>query len=116
MASASKRFVWPGVLGSSRCALVAGRLAEPFLTERRQANDEVWADGRNWRVGFYFGAGDSRLWVPRRDRWGRPVDSVRVVNFAHPRGRRAFRVLVLAYGIAAVTAALFTAALLGVRW
>ncbi|MCG9895233.1 MAG: hypothetical protein MH204_07145 [Fimbriimonadaceae bacterium] len=80
---------------------MADRLCRPILEGRRAVNQACWADRNNWVFGFYFGAEDSRLWVPRMRR-GEPDDDVRVLNFAHPLGRPASRILLLAYLIGGI--------------
>ncbi|MBS1721371.1 MAG: hypothetical protein JSS66_00020 [Armatimonadetes bacterium] len=106
------RFDWPEVMETTALALVASRLFEPFIDERRERNEAVWSDQNRWLFGYYFGRGDTRLWVPRRN----GADGGRVINFSHPLGRKAFRILVLAYGIGTVSAAIVAAAALGARW
>lgn len=76
---------------------IGSRVAEPYLGEMRFRNESIWANRSRWKFGFYFGEGDSRLWVPTRDRDGRRNDDRRVMNFCHPLGRRAFVVLAIAY-------------------
>lgn len=95
---------------------VATRVAEPLLSEDRFRNEVIWANPRRWRFGFYFGEGDTRLWVPRRGNDGEPVDSDRVLNFAHPLGRKAFRLLMFGYATGLALAGVVVAVLLGVRW
>ncbi len=107
---------WPIVLETSTHALVGSKLFEPFLAERRQQNQAVWADSQHWRLGFYFGKQDTRLWVPRRSKDGIPVESVLVINFGHALGRKAFRILMLAYGTGLVALCMVGCALAGVRW
>src|SRR5690349_8809247 len=98
MPEVKPRFEWGQVLETPVHALVAERAFGPFLDQRRNENRQVWFDRRSWRLGFYFGHGDTRLWVPRRSR--RVTDCERlVINFAHPLGRKALRVLGLAYAI-----------------
>lgn len=116
MAIADKRFEWPIVYETSASALVASKVFEPFLEERRARNREIWHNSQNWRLGFYFGKGDTRLWVPPKPKKGLYTDNVRVINFAHPLGRKAFRVLALGYGIGLVAASMLVAWLCGVRW
>lgn len=95
---------------------VAVRVAEPFLSDRRYANHLIWGNPRNWRLGFYFGNGDTRLWVPRKRRSGEPKDESRVINFAHPMGREAFPVLVAGYLIGAVCLVLLAMMFFGRPW
>jgi hypothetical protein len=95
---------------------VAARVCEPYLAEARFRNDAVWSNPRNWRFGFYFGKDDSRLWVPRRDRNGKPRDGQRVVNFGHPIGRKSFPILMLAYFTGLLGAITLIAIALGARW
>ena len=90
----------------------ASRLGDPLIKSLRQGNDAVWADAANWRFGFYFGAGDRRLWVPRRLRDGRPDRETLVINFSHPLGKRAWRVLQIAYGVGTLAVGVLTVALI----
>jgi hypothetical protein len=113
---AASRFDWPDVIESTRFALVASRACAPFLDERREANFLVWSDSKKWKFGFYFGEGDTRLWAPRRLADGSQHPVERVINFSHPRGRPAFRILMLAYGTALALVGAVVAALAGVRW
>lgn len=76
---------------------ISERVAEPYLEEVRFRNQAVWANTGNWYFGFYIGRGDARLWVPRRLRSGEADGRRRVLNFGHPLGRRALRVLVAGY-------------------
>jgi len=110
------RFEWPTVLETTEYVLVGSRVFEPILNERRTANSEVWSKAKSWRFGFYFGDGDTRLWVPRRRPDGTANDDERVINFRHPLGRKAFRILMLGYGTGFLTVTALVAALLGVRW
>jgi hypothetical protein len=110
------RFDWPDVVESTRFALVGSRVFEPYLEERRESNERVWSDPGRWRFGFYFGEGDTRLWVPRRLKDGRGHPTEAVINFCHRRGRPAFRILLLAYGTGLSLAGAVLAALAGARW
>lgn len=78
---------------------VGSRLGRELIASYQQANMAVWQDPRSWRGKWYFGYGDQRLWVPRRMLGGRSHPEERVINFCHPMGRRAFRLLVGAYAI-----------------
>jgi len=109
-------FEWPAVYESTVCALVASRLFEPFLEERRARNREIWSEPRNWRLGFYFGKGDTRLWVPRKPKNGLYQDQARIINFSHPMRRKAFRILATGYGIGFIAIVMTVAALSGIRW
>lgn len=91
-------------------------LAEPYLDNLRARNQMVWSNPRRWRLGFYFGVDDTRLWVPRRCSCGAPRENDRVLNFGHPQGKKAFRILMLAYATGALLLATLVAAGLGVRW
>ena len=95
---------------------VAVRIFERPLLEIRTRDDFVWSNVRNWRFGFYFGKDDSRLWVPRRCACGAPQDHVRVINYAHPMGRKAFRLLMFGYAVGVTLAGTLVAAAFGVRW
>ncbi|HRF59772.1 MAG TPA: hypothetical protein PLH94_07655 [Fimbriimonadaceae bacterium] len=95
---------------------VATKVAEPLLAEDRFRNDVIWANSKRWRFGFYFGQGDTRLWVPRRGAKAEPIDAERVLNFAHPLGRKAFRLLMFGYATGLALAGVVVAALFGVRW
>jgi uncharacterized membrane protein len=91
-------------------------LAEPYLDNLRARNQMIWSNPRRWKLGFYFGADDTRLWVPRRCRCGAPREDDRVLNFGHPRGKQAFRILLMAYFTGALLLAALLAAALGMRW
>lgn len=95
---------------------VATKVAEPLLAEDRFRNEVIWANAKRWRLGFYFGQGDTRLWVPRRGPGAEPIDAERVLNFSHPLGCKAFRLLMFGYATGLALAGVLTAALLGVRW
>ena len=116
MPKVESRFEWPVVYESRVCALVASRLFEPFLEERRTRNKEIWSNPQNWRLKFYFGKGDTRLWVPPRPKNGLYQDKIRIINFGHPMGKRAFRILSLGYGIGIAACVMILAALSGIRW
>ncbi|MCW5938985.1 MAG: hypothetical protein KF884_04410 [Fimbriimonadaceae bacterium] len=113
---AVSRFDWPDVIKSTRFTLVASRVCVAFLDERREANQGIWSDPGRWRFGFYFGEGDTRLWVPRRMKNGQEDPVERVINFCHRRGRPAFRILMFAYGTGLALIIALVAALAGVRW
>lgn len=91
-------------------------LAEPYLDNLRARNQIIWSNPRRWRFGFYFGEDDTRLWVPRRCRCGAPRENDRVLNFGHPQGKKAFRILMLAYATGSLLAVALVAAGFGVRW
>ena len=99
-----------------RCLVVASRLADDFLEHRRWTNNLTWQNPRNWVRGFYFGEGDTRLWVPKRQIDGHQHPTDRVINFRHELGRKAFGVLMLGYGIGAVSLILLIAIAFGQRW
>lgn len=103
-------FIEPSVIA------VASRLADDYLEHKRWTNKLAWQNPRNWVMGFYFGEGDSRLWVPRRGKDGQPHTTDRVINFRHELGRRAFGILMLGYGIGAVSLILLIAIAFGQRW
>lgn len=116
MEPSPETFTWPPTVEMPIHAVVAERIWRPILNERRQRNHDVWEDSARWRMGFYFGEGDTRLWVPRRLADGTAIEVDMVINFSHPLGRRAFRILMLGYGITAVAGVIFAMALFGVRW
>lgn len=95
---------------------VASRMCQDYLDHRRWVNDLTWQNPRHWVMGFYLGEGDTRLWVPKRRADGKPYETERVINFRHPQGRKAFGVLMLAYGTGAVTVLFLLAIALGQRW
>jgi len=99
----------------SRIMRIGSRLSQDYLASERARNDAVWKDGRNWIAGFYFGRGDSRLWVPRRSK--RTIGKAElIINFSHPRGREALKVLGLAYLICTTGAVIVGAIVLGYTW
>ncbi len=100
----------------SRFMAVGTRLAQPLVDELRAKNDAVWSDRRNWVFGFYFGAGDTRLWAPPRRRRKERSGEKLVINFMHPEGRRALPILFLGYFIAGVNFAVLVAIACGARW
>jgi hypothetical protein len=91
------------------------RVCARYLDALRQRNHAVWSQRANWFLGFYFGVGDTRLWVPARGRGGLPDPVRRVLNFQHPLGRKAFGVLTLAYVSFGLLALFVAAHLLGAR-
>lgn len=109
-------FEWPVVLETTSHALVGSRVFEPYLDQRRTDNTASWSDKRHWMLGFYFGKNDTRLWVPRRLKNGGAKDDDRVINFGHPLGRKAFRILMLGYMIGFAALTMVVAALAGIRW
>ena len=90
-------------------------LSQELVQSIRARNDAVWHDKKSWFLWFYFGSGDDRLWVPRKTRKG-PHPTHRVINFGHPHGRQASRILMIAYLIGAVSVVLVSAIVLGYRW
>lgn len=94
---------------------VAVRISDRALADRRYRNELIWANPSRWRCGFYFGEGDTRLWVPRRRRGGRPDCRRCVINFCHEEGRTALPILALAYVSGALLVTLGALALLAVR-
>ncbi|MBL8064765.1 MAG: hypothetical protein JNM34_02785 [Chthonomonadaceae bacterium] len=116
MPQSSSRFEWPEVHETTTYALVASRVFDHFLDGKRRHNDQIWADDSKWKLGFYFGAGDSRLWVPVRRNRDNKRKSELVVNFGHPLGKRAFRILCLAYSIGFLAVGMIIAAMFGARW
>lgn len=83
--------------GWRRMEGLADRWADPILHGRRAANFSEWSRKENWLFGFYFSTADTRLWVPSKASKGRPHDSKRVLNFGHPAGRPAIKILILAH-------------------
>jgi len=114
MAIRQSAFSWPVV--EPRFLAIGSRVGNGVLRERRVCDESVWFDNKNWKLGLYFGRGDRRLWVPKRDELGCPHSTARVVNFSHSMGRKAFRVLAIAYGICIVGVGLVVCALVGHRW
>jgi uncharacterized membrane protein len=106
----------PQVADVARFALVASRIAAPYLRARREINEACWSDSARWKFGFYFGRADTRLCVPRRMCDGSADDANRVINFGHPMGRRPFKILMTAYAIGLVGLAMTGAAVVGLRW
>jgi uncharacterized membrane protein len=102
----------PGILQDR----VVVRMTELAMADVRARNELIWSNPGCWRLGFYFGEGDTRLWVPRRCACGAPRDADRVINFRHPVGRTAFRILMLGYATAALLAVAIAAIALGARW
>lgn len=98
-----------------RLERVSQGLAAPILEGRRARNQASWVDAENWVFGFYFGYGDTRLWVPRKMKGGEPSEDRCLINFGHPLGRKAFRILALAYIAGATFFGFLTAVLLGYR-
>lgn len=103
-------------ISEPRHLVVASRLADDYLEHRRWTNNLTWQNPRNWVRGFYFGEGDTRLWVPKRQVDGHQHPTDRVINFRHALGRKAFGVLMLGYGIAVVSILLLVAIAFGQRW
>jgi hypothetical protein len=91
-------------------------LCSPVIQSKRARNQVCWADRDNWVFGLYFGHDDTRLWAPKKERGGAPSPHMRIINFSHPLGRKAFRVLLLVYLVAGTLAVMVLMALLGVRW
>lgn len=111
MAQLEAGFEWPVVLESRACVLVGSKVFEPWIEERRRANLTQWENQNNWKFGFYFGKCDTRLWVPKP---GSDDPNLRIINFGHPLGRKAFRILMLGYAIGVVALGLLVLALLQV--
>ena len=99
----------------SRIMRLGSRLSQEYIVSIKAKNDSVWNDRKSWILGFYFGAGDERLWVPRRAK-GEPDPERMIINFAHPKGKQAARVLMLAYLVCKVGAVLVIAMYLGYSW
>lgn len=104
-------FEWPVVLESRACVLVGSKVFEPWIDDRRRANKAEWENPNHWKFGFYFGKDDTRLWVPKP---GQTDPDLRIINFGHPLGKKAFRILMLGYAIGLVTLGLLVIALLRV--
>lgn len=96
----------------SRIMRLGANLSHELIDSIRARNDSVWYDKKSWIVGFYFGTGDDRLWVPKRDE-GEQHPEKRIINFAHPKGKQAAQILMLAYLISTIGAVLVTAFILG---
>jgi hypothetical protein len=79
----------PQVADVARFALVASRIAAPYLRARREINEACWSDSARWKF---------------------------VINFGHPMGRRPFKILMTAYAIGLVGLAMTGAAVVGLRW
>ena len=94
---------------------LGGSLSQEYLASLKAINVSVWNDRKSWFLCFYFGQGDDRLWVPTR-RKGKPHPHKRIINFAHPSGKQAARVLLLAYMICAVGIVVVASIALGSRW
>jgi len=99
-----------------RTISIGSRMAQPYVDEVRRKNDEVWQNRRHWFLGFYFGVGDDRLWVPARLKRMQPHPSKRIINFMHPEGAKALPILMLCYFVAGVTVTMVAAMLMGARW
>ena len=91
-------------------------MSQEYIESLRAKNDAVWADRRCWLLGFYFGTGDDRLWVPRRIAKGEQHPDKRIINFAHKLGKQAAQILMLAYFIAALAAIIVTSMFFGYSW
>ena len=100
----------------SRIMSMGTNMSQEYIESVRAKNDAVWTDRRSWLLGFYFGIGDDRLWVPRRISKGRQHPDKRIINFAHPLGKQAAQILMLAYFIGALAAIIVTAMFLGYSW
>ena len=98
---------------AKRIEAAVDRLWLDLLDGRSARNQEVWDDGRNWHFGLYYGAGDTRLWVPARKGWRAQDRDERVINFCHPAARKAYFVLMTGYLIGAVSLLLVVAAFSG---
>lgn len=99
----------------SRIMRLGSRLSQEYIVSIKAKNDSVWNDKRSWILGFYFGTGDDRLWVPRKVN-GEPDPVKRIINFAHLKGKQAAQILMLTYLVCTVGAVLVTAMFLGYSW
>ncbi len=99
----------------SRIMRTGVRLSQDYLESERARNTSVWKDRRSWFLGFYFGRGDTRLWVPRKVK-SMPHAEEMIINFSHLRGRQAVKVLALAYVICTLAVGVVGAIALGYRW
>lgn len=108
--------VVPDTYVEPKCIIFASRLADDYLDRKRWANNLTWQNPRHWVRGMYFGEGDTRLWVPKRQADGHPHPTDRVINFRHQMGRKAFGILMLGYGIGAVSVLMLIAIAFGKRW
>jgi uncharacterized membrane protein len=115
MALVQKPNVSTKAVVDSRIMKVGTRLSQEYITSVRAKNDSVWHDRKSWFLGFYFGTGDDRLWVPKRTREGQHPDK-RIINFAHPEGKQASQILMLSYLIAAIGLVVVGAVVFGYRW
>ena len=100
----------------SRIMSMGTNMSQEYIESLRARNDAVWAERRSWFLGFYFGTGDDRLWAPRRIANGEQHPDKRIVNFAHPMGKQAAQILMLAYFIGTLAAIIVTAMFLGYSW
>jgi hypothetical protein len=115
MAIAQKPKVRSHAVVDSRIMKLGTRVSQEYLQSVRARNDLVWSDKKSWLLGFYFGTGDDRLWVPKRTKNG-PHEVKRIINFAHPEGKQPAQILALCYAIGFIGVAVLSAIALGVRW
>lgn len=99
----------------SRIMKLGTHVSQEYIRSLRAKNDAVWSEKKSWLFGFYFGTGDDRLWVPKRTKNG-PHPDRRIINFAHPEGKQAGQILMIAYVIGAVALVVVGAIAIGVRW
>ena len=95
-------FEWPLVHETTTHVLVASKVFDQYLHEKNARNEACWKQKRNWFLGFYRCREDSRLWVPMRGQKSRFSAGKLIINFGHPMGKKAAKVLGLAYGISAI--------------
>ena len=106
----ARAVVSPSVTG------VGTRVSQEYIQSLLARNNAIWSEKGSWLLGFYFGVGDDRLWVPRRRKGGVPDPEARIINFSHPRGRQPAQILMLVYLISAVTVVVLGAIAGGYRW
>jgi len=99
----------------SKIMRLGTQVSQEYIQSVRAKNDAIWNDKRSWLLGFYFGTGDDRLWVPKRTKQGQHPDK-RIINFAHPEGKQPAQILALCYAIGFISLVVVTAIALGVRW
>ena len=95
---------------------VGTRVSHEYIESRLARNSAIWAERGSWLLGFYFGVGDDRLWVPRRRKGGEPDPEARIINFSHQCGRQPAQILMLVYLISAITVVVLGAIAAGYRW
>lgn len=115
MATVQKTKVKTHAVIDSRIMKLGTQVSQEYIQSVRAKNDLVWADKKSWLMGFYFGTGDDRLWVPKRTKNG-PHPDKRIINFAHPEGKQPAQILALCYAIGFIGLVIVSAVAIGVRW